>query len=256
MRHMLEHDISCSPDTSKIVAERVTIYYLLFCYLWQNLTVIIWQVVREKVQQHWRCFKHLTLYSFMFLGVYCMYVHTHTQVCIMWMKLFFILPWLSVWSGEVNIKVFLTRLSLFWHVLKGLCAACHCHTDRLHPDRFYLLCILTEQDRERETERGQTGGKNKEVLQNKGGWPDIIDWNVLKGSREEEKLRRVKSESGDLQIRGKGWRENFFFSLLLSLWDLSLQKSRSGERKQRRMEHLLHRYSCRTTRASPLSCIF
>lgn len=48
--------------------------------------------------------------------------------------------------GEVNIKVFLTYLSLFWHGLKALSAPCHCHTDRLLTDRFNLLCILTEQE--------------------------------------------------------------------------------------------------------------
>lgn len=150
------------------------------------------------------------------------------------MKLFFVLPWLSVWSGEVNIKVFLTRLSLFWHVLKVLCAACYCHTDRLHPDRFYLLCILTEQDwerqreREGEKDRGQTGGGGKQGGTSKkkvaGQTHHWLKCTKRKQRRGEKKLRRAEKESGDLQIRGKGWRENFFFSPVLSVWDLSLQK--------------------------------
>lgn len=74
------------------------------------------------------------------------------------MKLLFV-------QGEVNIKVFLTYLSLFWHGLKALSAPCHCHPDRLHTDRFNLLCILTEQEQETYWE------KNKEALQ-KSGQPD------------------------------------------------------------------------------------
>lgn len=53
---------------------------------------------------------------------------------------------LLFFQGEVNIKVFLTYLSLFWHGLKALSTPCHCHTDRLRTDRFNLLCILTEQE--------------------------------------------------------------------------------------------------------------
>lgn len=62
--------------------------------------------------------------------------------------------------GRVNIKVFLTCLSLFWLLWKAICTPCCFHTDRANPD-----CILTKIEGDWEEDEGLIQEKRHQLVE-------------------------------------------------------------------------------------------
>lgn len=114
--------------------------------------------------------------------------------------------------------MFVACLSLFWHLLKALCAPCFFHTDRLHTDRTYPHCILTE--REREKIRGRHRKKTHQLVERGEPQKELRGRlnGRLYGNAEEEKTGIEKQKGEE---RGKKTRMTHGCGVMDGAWESS-----------------------------------